>query len=269
MWVPFLLFVLIVDRDACAFAPSRGLLKAGVSRRVSRRVSRAPLAMVVEMPQDVEIQRPVITVGEFFSPPYVDKANVLFTLFGQGLLTIVALGLSELVGLELITPEKLSFDAPAMSYAAAVGALALLLGQIVDRLPGRFWQQMYLETKVFTLRLLGRNTAPLPAAVVAFLTSSSAAISEVPWAFFPFTRLPTPQITSPLRPPPPAVPLFPLETSLYVDIYLHERSSSSAAWCSTSSSARWGPGERWRRRRPSSASATCPCSAAPGQQRCV
>ena len=88
------------------------------------------------------------------------------------------LAAAELLGLNLITPDKVSFDTASMQYAGAVGALSLLLGQIIDRLPGRFWQQIALETKVFTLRLLGRETAPLPAALVSFLTSASAAISE-------------------------------------------------------------------------------------------
>ena len=81
---------------------------------------------------------------------------------------------------------------------------------MVDRLPGPFFENLYRDTKYFTLRLLGRNSAFLPAAATGDTTPLS--LRYTPPLPPPATPLPPPNTTTPLFPsplPPPSTPLVP------------------------------------------------------------
>jgi len=95
MWCRVLLVVLMSLVSASAFVPLRsGLVKSRATQRVAGAPTNPPrrlLKMVVQMPEEIEVQRPFISIAEFFTPPFIDKTNVLFTLFGQGLLLVISL----------------------------------------------------------------------------------------------------------------------------------------------------------------------------------
>ena len=91
MWCRVFLVVLMSLVSASAFVPLRsGLVKSRATQRATNPPRRL-LKMVVQMPEEVEVQRPFISIAEFFTPPFIDKTNVLFTLFGQGLLLVISL----------------------------------------------------------------------------------------------------------------------------------------------------------------------------------
>jgi hypothetical protein len=128
-------------------------------------------------------ERPIITIGEYFTPPQIDRTNLIVTLLGQATLTTFAfLGSSfvnTLSGYNLINIlNNASFDYDTMKFALIFGTGMLGVGLAADRLPGDYFRTLFRDTKIFTLRLLGRNSNPIPAAATAFLVSSSASISE-------------------------------------------------------------------------------------------
>jgi hypothetical protein len=140
---------------------------------------RSSLKMVVV---DQE-ERPKISIGEYFTPPQIDRTNLIVTLLGQATLTTFAfLGgsfVNTLSGYNLIDVlNNASFDYDTMKFALIFGTGMLGVGLAADRLPGEYFQTLYRDTKIFTLRLLGRNSNPIPAGATAFLVSSSASISE-------------------------------------------------------------------------------------------
>ena len=75
----------------------------------------------------------MITVGEFFTPPYIDRTNVAILLTGQMLLTLLALGAGRLLNIDVINGSSgvLSFDIDSMKQAAFVGSLLLTAGLVM------------------------------------------------------------------------------------------------------------------------------------------
>ena len=51
-------------------------------------------------------------------------------------------------------------------------------GLVIDNLPGEKFQEIARDTRIFSLRLLGRSTSPITAGLVALLVSATAAFSE-------------------------------------------------------------------------------------------
>ena len=75
----------------------------------------------------------MITVGEFFTPPYIDRTNVAILLTGQMLLTLLALGAGRLLNIDVIygSADVLSFDIDSMKQAAFIGSLLLTAGLVL------------------------------------------------------------------------------------------------------------------------------------------
>ena len=84
-----------------------------------RTLSASSLSMVVEIEQ--EEKRPLITVGEYFTPPYIDRTNLRLVLTGQAILTGVAFLAGWIVHTDILKPE-LSFDFESMKFAFIFGA---------------------------------------------------------------------------------------------------------------------------------------------------
>lgn len=128
-------------------------------------------------------ERPKITIGEYFTPPQIDRTNLIVTLLGQATLTTFAFLGGSLVntisGYNLIDIlNNVSFDYDTMKFAAIFGTGMLAVGLASDRFPTEYFQNLHRDTKIFTLRLLGRNSNAGPAAATSFLVSASASISE-------------------------------------------------------------------------------------------
>ena len=65
-----------------------------------------------------------------------------------------------------------------MYLALQFASVLFIIGQIIDKLPGKMFQEISLDTKVFVLRLFGRTT-PLPTVTIASsLLSLGAGLSE-------------------------------------------------------------------------------------------
>jgi len=80
----------------------------------------------------------------------------------------------------LQTLSALSFDWSSISLGLLFGTGLALLGAIVDTLP--IFKDITRDTRMFTLRLLGRDTSPLSALITASFLSVGAGVAEE--AFF-------------------------------------------------------------------------------------
>ena len=123
--------------------------------------------IVVDQPD--ESKRPVISVGEYFTPPQIDRTNVIVTLVGQAFLTALAFGSGAISSTNVL--HEVNFDPESMKFAFTFGVLMLgrfsgiitenslilnrisskcftVAGLITDRLPGQFFESTYRDTKV-------------------------------------------------------------------------------------------------------------------------
>ena len=75
----------------------------------------------------------MITVGEFFTPPYIDRTNVAILLTGQMLLTLLALGAGRILNIDVVFGSSgvLSFDVESMKQAAFIGSILLTAGLVI------------------------------------------------------------------------------------------------------------------------------------------
>lgn len=86
--------------------------------------------MVVEIEQE-EKKRPLVTVGEYFTPPYIDRANRNLVLSGQALLFCLTFLAGWMTKTDILQPG-LSFDVDSMKFAFIFGSA--LLGAYTLRL---------------------------------------------------------------------------------------------------------------------------------------
>eukprot|EP00600_Ochromonadales_sp_CCMP1393_P006537 CAMPEP_0174954936 /NCGR_PEP_ID=MMETSP0004_2-20121128/705_1 /TAXON_ID=420556 /ORGANISM="Ochromonas sp., Strain CCMP1393" /LENGTH=287 /DNA_ID=CAMNT_0016202813 /DNA_START=1493 /DNA_END=2352 /DNA_ORIENTATION=+ len=120
-----------------------------------------------------------ISIEEVLSPPRVDWRSIMLVLAGQGLLLGGTTILSDFLGAYRFSIYLLpEFDPESMKFALTVAIPLIFGGLFVDRLPVKFFQDIARDTRVFTLRILGRASNPLVAAVVALLISMAAGYSE-------------------------------------------------------------------------------------------
>mmetsp|Transcript_24778 Transcript_24778/g.41388 ORF Transcript_24778/g.41388 Transcript_24778/m.41388 type:complete len:377 (+) Transcript_24778:52-1182(+) len=120
-----------------------------------------------------------ISIEEVLSPPRVDWRSIMFLVAGQGVLLGGTTILSDMLGMDHFMGYFLpNFDPDSMKFALTVSLPLIVGGLLVDRLPVRVFQDIARDTRVFTLRILGRASNPLVAAVVALLISMAAGYSE-------------------------------------------------------------------------------------------
>mmetsp|Transcript_9399 Transcript_9399/g.8399 ORF Transcript_9399/g.8399 Transcript_9399/m.8399 type:complete len:309 (-) Transcript_9399:162-1088(-) len=110
--------------------------------------------------------------------PFVDKLVVGWTFAGQGLLVNLALVFGLLVGFNPSDNFSMIFNKDSMALAMEFAFGMFLIGQTVDRIPWPLFQKFELETRMFTLRILGRNSPISLALVTALLISAGAGFSE-------------------------------------------------------------------------------------------
>ena len=122
----------------------------------------------------------ILTPEYFYTPVSIDSAAVGWTLATQTLLINLSFLAGYLLDSRLTTLTKLSFDPSSISLGLLFGTGMALLGAIADTLP--IFKDITRDTRMFTLRLLGRDTAPISALGTALLLSLGAGIAEE--AFF-------------------------------------------------------------------------------------
>ena len=98
------------------------------SNKLALRQKHVRLNMIV-VDQPDETERPVISVGEYFTPPQIDRTNLIVTLIGQGILTGFAFGSGILSNTNVL--NNVNFDYDSMKFAFTFGAL--MLGKFGNR----------------------------------------------------------------------------------------------------------------------------------------
>jgi membrane protease YdiL (CAAX protease family) len=74
--------------------------------------------------------------------------------------------------------QSLSFDSNSMLLALQISGFMLIGGIMFDQTPNKVIQNIVRDTRVYTLRIIGRNSDPFSAFGVALLLSLAAGLSE-------------------------------------------------------------------------------------------
>lgn len=96
-------------------------MQKSTNKLVLRQKSMRLNMIVVDQPDESE--RPVISVGEYFTPPQIDRTNLIVTLIGQGILTAFAFGSGILSKTNVL--NNINFDLDSMQFAFTFGTLML------------------------------------------------------------------------------------------------------------------------------------------------
>ena len=115
-----------------------------------------------------------------YTPLSIDSVAVGWTIATQTLLINLSFLAGYLLDQRMTTLTNLSFDLNSVSLGAIFGLGMALLGAIADTLP--IFKDITRDTRMFTLRLLGRDTSAISALGTALLLSLGAGIAEE--AFF-------------------------------------------------------------------------------------
>lgn len=139
--------------------------------------STGPTGMV-RIPQKVGDEksnpRTQLSLREVFTPPYADGYSIALTLAGQGLLVNLGFMASIVYGFfdsRSIGLDTFSFDNQSMTMATMFAMPLIILGFIIDQLPISPFKEIARDTRIFVLRLLGRNSSWLNTILVALLLS--------------------------------------------------------------------------------------------------
>lgn len=126
-----------------------------------------------------QVSRSLFSLPELLTPPQLDAGAVLNILASQGLLFLLAI-VGELVvaNQNMFLQTISSFDRGSMTLALQLSSLLLAAGFVFDRVPNVDVQNIVNDTRIYVLRVFGRNTPGVTAFFAALLLSASAAISE-------------------------------------------------------------------------------------------
>lgn len=119
-----------------------------------------------------------ISLKEYLSPPFIDIQAIGYILAGQGLILNLGFLYGFFGGFDKNAIFLFSFDKESMTLALQYSIALIVIGQIIDRLPIKFFQNLALDTRVFVLRIIGRQTPFVTAVLTAFLLSAGAGLSE-------------------------------------------------------------------------------------------
>ena len=119
VFVIFALCCFMLQSNAFMHQPS--LARISTKQLLCRKQSAYLKMIVVDQPE--EAKRPIISVGEYFTPPQIDRTNLIVTLIGQGILTAFAFGSGALSGVNVL--NNINFDFDSMNFAFTFGTLML------------------------------------------------------------------------------------------------------------------------------------------------
>jgi len=133
---------------------------------------RSHLEMTIEL-RPTDRNKNVIIISE-------EPTNFLKNaLSGQAILLATSALVGALLSLNPLGEElklPLEWEDWKLVYSFVVPTIAV--GFVVDRLPGKVFQDMFMDTKLFVLRILGFSTNIVSAITLSALLSTGAAISE-------------------------------------------------------------------------------------------
>ena len=113
--------------------------------------------------------------GEILAPDYlyapvgINNAAVGWTIATQTLLINMSFLAGYFLDSRLTTLTKLSFDPSSLSLGLLFGLGMAIVGAIADTLP--IFKNITRDTRMYTLRLLGRDTNQISALATALLLS--------------------------------------------------------------------------------------------------
>lgn len=146
---------------------------------LTRRPSLAPLFDSEPSYDDKTSPKRHFPPVDLILKPSIDLPSIVALVQGQAILLLVVLALQSLMGFQVLAWDGLrATNESTLTSALALSLPIILAGIVFDNLPWEFAKKVQLDTKVFSLRLLGRATPPAVAAGVAALLSASTAVAE-------------------------------------------------------------------------------------------
>ena len=119
---------------------------------------------------DSNIKDVPTSTHQYYLSAFADQKSIIFTWISQ----IILISFSFLGSYFILheTPSSHSeFSFVALNIALQFSLPLIIIGLIFDRLPIKLSQEISRDTKVFVIRLIGRETTVLEAFVLSFLLS--------------------------------------------------------------------------------------------------
>lgn len=113
-----------------------------------------------------------------FTPPVIDGLGILWVVTGQSILLNTAALAGFLLKVDILNFPAFSIDSSSLIAGVGGGVVLAVLGLIFDSIPSEFFQATSRDTKLYVLRLIGRNTKILPATIASVFISTGAAVAE-------------------------------------------------------------------------------------------
>jgi hypothetical protein len=107
-----------------------------------------------------------------FTPPVLDGLGILWVVTGQSILLNTASLAGFILGVDILNFSHFAINPSALASGLGGGALLAGLGLLFDNIPSEFFQSVSRDTKLYTLRLIGRNTKFIPALVASSFIST-------------------------------------------------------------------------------------------------
>ena len=119
------------------------------------------------------------SLPEILTPPKIDTQAVLWITGSQGVVFLTAVFCQILFfGKSIDQTTMLSFDRDSIVLALQISVITVIAGVVFDKLPNERVQRIVRDTRVYTLRIIGRNTSNFNAFLASTLLALSAGVSE-------------------------------------------------------------------------------------------
>lgn len=119
-----------------------------------------------------------ISLREVFTPKTLNSFGLFWTIAGDVFLLNLGFFLAFLSDIDLTAARTSFFDVGVLSDCLYISAFLSLAGFLFDKIPTPSVREIVSDTRFYTLRLLGRNTAPPKAFAVSAVLSIVAGFCE-------------------------------------------------------------------------------------------
>lgn len=119
-----------------------------------------------------------ISLREVFTPKTLNSFGLFWTIAGDVFLLNLGFFLAFLSDIDLTAARTSFFDVGVLSDCLYISAFLSLAGFLFDKIPTPSVREIVSDTRFYTLRLLGRNTAPPKAFAVSAALSIVAGFCE-------------------------------------------------------------------------------------------
>ena len=132
----------------------------------------------ISQPQeyDTKIHSPV-NMQEFFTPPYADGFIIGITLLGQSLLVDFSMLISFVYSFfdtRQLATRNFGFDSESMTTAVLFALPLLAVALAMTSLPFKVSKEIMRDTRLYALKVLGRNTSFLQAFLLSAVLAGNA-----------------------------------------------------------------------------------------------